>query len=418
MSSQALAPIPTDVTVQGRAAAMDDAEIQSTFRKAAALAQSGLFKDVRSAEQAFAKLLIGRTLGLSEAQSLSLYAMEGKIELPYPMLANFIRSREGYGYAVWWIKSKTGKAYGPEQQPPDGDREAVLATEDSPTDLRPIVGCSIAFTAPDGPRGVSTWTVEDTIRAGLDKDRGSARSNHTKYPRNLYLARAMSNGCKWYLSEVLAGLPVYAEGEVREQALGEGEESGADPGWGDVPIAAAHEVEKLIRRARRLGHVGLSDRATAQMTLSGQSADTIREWIQRAHEELSEFEARKREPSTCGAVFGAGVDGDERPARCDQPAGHDGPHSGPVVDFASLEVGDGEREEPEPEAVDGEPVAEDELGPMTAEQLDRELAEAKARAGAAQSEGEHRAAAEDVARLTKLRAGLDDAQGRLDGSEG
>jgi hypothetical protein len=41
-------------------------------------------------------------------------------------------------------------------------------------------------------------------------------------------------------------------------------------------------VEAIIERAQALGHAGLSDRATAQMTLSGQPESVIAMWIARA----------------------------------------------------------------------------------------------------------------------------------------
>lgn len=254
---------------------MTDAEIQSSYRLAQALAASSLFKDVRTAEQAFAKLIIGRDLGLSPAQSLQLYAMEGTIEVPYPMLATFVRSRPGYDFSIEWREDREGGA------------EWVTVEEGG----REVTGCRVTFTvkAPMSPpkvRGVSVWTIEDSERAGLTANRGTKTSNHVLYPRNMYLARAMSNGVKAYVPEVLAGLQVYAEGELpRTEALGAGDGSGDGPGW-SMDVALAAECERVIRRAEKLGHAGLSNRESVQLQLHGQTDGAVRVWVREATQEL------------------------------------------------------------------------------------------------------------------------------------
>lgn len=284
------------VTAEARALAMaapggimSDDEIQRTYRVAQALAVSNIYKDVTRAEQAFAKLLIGRTLGLNEHQSLSLYVMDGKVEVPYQMLGHFIRSREGYDYRVAWIK-----------EDPEHGRVAIPVDEDDLVDMREIVGCAVEFTVDGETRGVYRWTVEDSERAGLTAPRGQRQTTslHVSFPRNMYLARCLSNGVKAFVPEVLAGVPVYTEGELpRQPQLGAGEGSGAEPGWGDVPIEAAHEVDKIIRRAERLGHAGLANRATWQMKLAGQGEDAIRARIQEAYDELAVMQrTRDAEP--------------------------------------------------------------------------------------------------------------------------
>lgn len=164
---------------------MNDEEIRRTWRLASALAQSGMFKDARQAEQAFAKILLGRDLGLSPTQSMTgIHIVEGKPEVAAVTLAHFIRRIDGLDYKV------------------------VKHTNDE---------CSIEFYAHGELRGTSTFTKEDAVTAELDKPRGSAKSNHVKYPRNMFFARAMSNGCKWLLPEVLAGIPVYTEGEIQAE---------------------------------------------------------------------------------------------------------------------------------------------------------------------------------------------------------
>lgn len=162
---------------------MSNAEIEKTWRVASALARSRMFKDALQAEQAFAKILLGRDLGLSPTQAMTgIHIVEGKPELAAVTLASFVRRLPGIGYRV---------------------------TEHSDD------ACEITFTEDDEVIGVSRFTAEDAERAGLHKpSRNGAPSNHTKYPRNMLWARAMSNGVKWYVPEALAGIPVYHEGEI------------------------------------------------------------------------------------------------------------------------------------------------------------------------------------------------------------
>jgi hypothetical protein len=276
-ASAALVPATAFGVPVSSPAAMTDREIEQSFRVAKALAQSGLYKDVESAEQAFAKLLMGRDLGLSHSQSLSLYAMDGKVEVPYHLLATFVRRRPGYGFAIEWRYADGGEG------------RWVAATDVEGNAGGEVTGARITFTVDGIVAGVSTFTVEDAVTAELTGTRGGRKSNHVKYPRNMFLARAMSNGCRWYVPEVLAGLPVYAEGELpRTEALGQGVGSGeAEPGWGDMPIDLASDVERVIRLAGKRGHAGLSNRASVQLQLRGQTPGAVRVWIREAMDELN-----------------------------------------------------------------------------------------------------------------------------------
>lgn len=260
---------------------MTDDEIRRSWRLASALAASGMFKDARQGEQAFAKILVGRDLGLTPTQALTgLHFVEGKIETAAVMMATFVRSRDGYSYRVAWIKETPAARQGERSV-----REAVYADEDTAVDLRQVVGCAIEFTVDGKPRGVSRWTVEDSECAGLTRDRGNAKSNHVKYPRNMFFARAMSNGCKHLVPEVLAGIPVYVEGEIEaQQAIGDGEGDGQPVGLDLGP-----DVEKVIGRAVELGHAGLADRATIEMTLGDQPPAKVAEWVKAANTELDEI---------------------------------------------------------------------------------------------------------------------------------
>lgn len=73
-------------------------------------------------------------------------------------------------------------------------------------------GCTISFyEIVDGKRdklGESSFTREDANRAGLNG------GNWTKFPRNMFFARAMSNGVRLHCPDVFYGAPVYVEGEI------------------------------------------------------------------------------------------------------------------------------------------------------------------------------------------------------------
>lgn len=333
-----------------------DATIQRAYRKAAALAQSNIYKDVRSAEAVFAKLLVGQSLGLSEAQALSLYVVEGKIEIPYPMLAQFIRSREGYDYRLGWLKLEEGS----------DDVVAVWADEEEPADMREIIGAVVRFTVDGEQRGVYRWTKKDSEQANLIKD----KSAHGKYPRAMYFARALSAGAKAHVPEVFTGMPtLYVEGELpRGEAIGAEIAAAGDgePGWGELPIDWTHAVEQRIRRAQSYGHAGLSNRRAIQHQLRSASQTEVQQWLDMADRELRVFRDT---------------------------------------------VGAGEEPSPEPESADERtPVAPDapDATDVDVQQLQSQLSLAEARFTAAQSESEAESARRDVERL---RAAVDAALG-------
>lgn len=286
---------------------MSDDEITRMGRTAQALAASGIYKDVRSAEQAFAKLVVGRSLRIGDHQALSLYIIDGKVEVPYNLMGAFVRRREGYDYRPAWLKKDKG------------DRPvAVWCDEEELTDTRDVVGAAIAFTVDGEQRGISRWTIEDSVRAGLERDRGGKTSLHKKFPRNMFLARAMSNGIKWFVPEVAEGMPIYAEGEIERvpnlSSTGEAEAEG--PGWGDLTVQQIVEIEHVIRRAKRLGHQRLADKPTAQMALRDQSPKRVAAWIKTANETLAAF--KTEEPDNAEVVDGEPEEATREPREAEE----------------------------------------------------------------------------------------------------
>lgn len=299
-AGQALEPAMAAAVVR-REALMDDDEIRRTYRIAEALYASGAYKDVRRAETAFAKMVIGRDLGLSPAQSMSgIHLVEGGVQMHYAMLGQFVRSREGYDYRPGWIKEVPLIDTFGDREPTEEEMSAVVNgasgaavvwhDEEDAADMRPIIGAVMEFTVDGKRRGISRFTLDDARKAGLIKDNARATWNAT--PRNMLLARTMSNGVKWFVPEVLGGLPVYVEGELPpvddRKALTDG---GSDDEAQGLDLGPA--VEKIIAWAEELGHRGLANRVALELALGNRSPAAVNDWVARAKEELDRFAAEQ-----------------------------------------------------------------------------------------------------------------------------
>lgn len=155
-------------------------DLSDAYRVSKAVFLSGRFPAVRKPEEALVQILVGRELGIGPMQAMmSIHVVEGKPMVSATLLASFVQAHTVYGYRV-----------------------KVLTDE----------ACTIEFTGGGEALGDSTFTIEDAQRAQLVKE----KSGWKKYPRNMLFARAMSNGVKWFVPEVLSGLPVYVEGEIIE----------------------------------------------------------------------------------------------------------------------------------------------------------------------------------------------------------
>lgn len=297
---QELEQAPVATAIQRRAEMLSDDEIRRMYRIAEALALSGAWKDVKNAEAAFAKMVIGRDLGMSPAQAMQgIYLVEGGIQMHYAMLGQFVRNREGYDYRAGWLKEEPplmtteGEGAAARAVPVEGQEPqlaVVWHNEEEPDDLRAIVGAVIEFTVDGERRGVSRFTLDDARKANLIKS--DARAAWNTAPRNMLLARAMSNGIKWAVPEVLGGLPVYVEGELPapQKSLTAPAGDGADEPQG---IELGPKVEALIERAERVGHRGLSNRVAVEAAVAQRSPGVVNDWVVRAKAELDRFEAEK-----------------------------------------------------------------------------------------------------------------------------
>jgi hypothetical protein len=248
--------VPDNDLVRRDVAAMTDDDLTRTYRIAKALALSKRFPDARTADEAFAKILVGRDLGLSPTQALTgLHIVEGKPQIAAVTLAGFVRKSARYDYA---IEEHTAES------------------------------CTILFWVDGDEGGRSTFTIEEARTAGLVKD----KSNWAKWPKNMLFARAMSNGVKWFCPDLMGGVPIYTEADVFEGTASEltaGEGTGEPVGWKDISTYQIAQLEDLLRRAEARGHAGFAHRPTVEMIVNGQTERFIADWISLADEQLAEM---------------------------------------------------------------------------------------------------------------------------------
>jgi hypothetical protein len=141
------------------------------------MAASGFYPDAKSAQQAAALMIMGQQFGLTPAQALTgIHIVKGKPMLHYSVILAKVRQHPDYDYR---ITEHTDKI------------------------------CAIEFTRHGEPCGNSTFTEQDAKRAGTQ--------NMDKHGKTMLLARAASNGVKWYCPDVLNGMPVYVDGEINAE---------------------------------------------------------------------------------------------------------------------------------------------------------------------------------------------------------
>lgn len=309
------APLPQAVAPY----VLSDDEIRRTWRVSSALAASGMFKDANQASQAFAKVLIGRDLGISPTQALqAIDLVKGSIQLRGVLLASFVRRSRDYEYRV----------------PEHTHDKAVVQLLGFPCD-EPYDGLVRHRGQWWEVLGTETFTVADAKRAGLIKSGGAWEA----HPKNMCLWRAMSNAVKFHAPELLGGVPVYVEGEVvPDKALGEGEGDGQSVGLDLGP-----DVEAVIARATDLGHAGLADRATVEMQLGDQPPAKVVEWVKAANRELDAIPVDAEVVDSAPEAPEAVLRQEMAQAGEDKDAAQNAPQTPPVASEAGESAPDPER---------------------------------------------------------------------------
>lgn len=146
-------------------------------RQAIALFKSRFFKDIATEAQAIAKIMAGSELGIPPVASLSgIHIVEGKPVLGATVIASLIDNNSIYSYKV--LKNSN-------------------------------VECSIEFFKNKESIGISSFTIEEAVNAGI-----ANKPNWTKYPSDMLFARAISRGARRFTPGIFCGSAVYTPGEI------------------------------------------------------------------------------------------------------------------------------------------------------------------------------------------------------------
>jgi hypothetical protein len=153
----------------------------STMQLGQVLAQSGYFQDAKDAAQAIVKVLAGREMGIGPVASMTgIYLVKGRVTLSANLMAAQIKRSGKYNYIIRRMDD---------------------------------TGCAIEFYEGKTSVGISAFTEADAKAAQL-----LGGDNWKKFPRNMYFARAMSNGAKWYTPDVFSG-PIYTPDELNAASV-------------------------------------------------------------------------------------------------------------------------------------------------------------------------------------------------------
>jgi len=149
--------------------AADALTIGETFFK------SGMFSDIKSAQQAVVKIMAGAEMGISPFAAMSgIHIIQGKPTIGAGLMAARVKGFGKYDYKVLEHSDKI---------------------------------CSIEYFQGSNSLGISTFTIDDAKKAGT--------KNLDKFPKNMLFARAMSNGVKWYTPDIYEN-PVYVPEEMEQ----------------------------------------------------------------------------------------------------------------------------------------------------------------------------------------------------------
>jgi hypothetical protein len=177
-------PVPANGAHSSPEAILSAASSDDPIALGQIMARSGLFPDIRRVSQAIVKILAGRELGIGPFAAMSdIHIIDGKPVVGARILAALVRASERYDYKVIeWTHER-----------------CILAFSRDGQQLEPLV----------------SFDEDDARRAGLDRPTRNGRpSNHTRYPRNMKFARAMSNGVALHCPDLTAGTAVYTPDEL------------------------------------------------------------------------------------------------------------------------------------------------------------------------------------------------------------
>jgi len=150
-------------------------------------AESGYFPDAKSMAQAFVKIRAGEEMGIPAMAAMTGIAIiQGKPVAGANIIAAKVKM-SGYDYRVRRLDNS---------------------------------GCSIEFFNQKGDSlGTSTFDEKDLLKITTTDKYGNvkklaSKDNWINYPRNMYFARAISNGQKWYCPDATLGMVIYTPDEL------------------------------------------------------------------------------------------------------------------------------------------------------------------------------------------------------------
>lgn len=154
---------------------------EDVYKIADVFAKSGMFPDSKSMAQCAVKIMAGHEMGIPPFAAMTgIHLIQGKPTLGATLMASKVKQSGKYDYKILYMEDD---------------------------------GCEIEFFEMGKTIGKSKFTLEDAKIAGL-----LGKSIWKQYPRNMCHSRAISNGIKWYCSDVFLGAPVYTKEELANDA--------------------------------------------------------------------------------------------------------------------------------------------------------------------------------------------------------
>lgn len=169
---------------------------EDVFALGKAMHASGLFPDVKRAEQAVVKILAGREFGIGPVAALSgIHIIDGKPSAGSGLLAGLVKASGKYDYDVLKLD-----ATGCELEFFDvrGGTRGTRVTMSRDKNGKPAPGTpSVSF----GPK-----EAKDANLIG--------RANYKKHPLDMFFARAVTAGVRRFCPDVINGLVAYTPDEL------------------------------------------------------------------------------------------------------------------------------------------------------------------------------------------------------------
>jgi hypothetical protein len=167
-------------------------------------AKSGMFPDIKTAQQAVVKIMAGQEIGIPPFAAMSgIHIISGKPTIGAGLIASAVKGSGKYDFRVMEQSEKI---------------------------------CSIDFFQGKEKIGNSTFTIEEAKKAGT--------KNLDKFPKNMLFARAISNGVKWFTPDVFSG-PVYVPEEMESVVTEEVQAVVIDTAEAIAAARAATSIEEL-----------------------------------------------------------------------------------------------------------------------------------------------------------------------------